>query len=105
VIELAISHQARRHHRRSGIPVDVKLVNHTVSDLGLGFDETSESLPEQLADIHMVLSLAYQADGPVEGGGGRGGCQLARRCDGEDWPAVPVQWLGSGGGCRGEVEV
>ena len=44
-----------------GIPVDVKLVNHTVSDLGLGFDETSESLPEQLADIHMVLSLAYQA--------------------------------------------
>ena len=43
------------------IPVDVKLVNHTVSDLGMGFDGRSESLSEQLADIHMSLSLAYQA--------------------------------------------
>jgi hypothetical protein len=48
-----------------GIPVDVKLVNHTVSDLGFGFDETAESILEQLADIHLVLSLAYQATRPM----------------------------------------
>jgi hypothetical protein len=43
------------------IPVDVKMVNHRVSDLGLGFERNSETILEQLADIHMSLSLAYQA--------------------------------------------
>lgn len=43
------------------IPVDVKLVNHTVADLGMGFEGRPETIPEQLADIHMSLSLAYQA--------------------------------------------
>jgi hypothetical protein len=44
------------------IPVDVKMVNHRVFDLGLGFEgKLAKTILEQLADIHMSLSLAYQA--------------------------------------------
>ena len=44
------------------IPVDAKMVNHRVSDLGLGFEgRFFNTIPEQLADIHLSLSLAYQA--------------------------------------------
>jgi hypothetical protein len=43
------------------IPVSVKMVNHRVSDFGIGFEGDPETITEQLAGIHMSLSLAYQA--------------------------------------------
>jgi hypothetical protein len=43
------------------IPVDVKLVNHSVSSLGTGFEGDRGTVTEQLVDIHLSLSLAYQA--------------------------------------------
>jgi hypothetical protein len=44
-----------------GIPVYAAMVNHCVSDLGVGFEGDPETIPEQLAGIHMSLSLACQS--------------------------------------------